>query len=121
MTAQSSRRMSGGGTKLIVGTVILTSVALTSCRENDYLGRRDTISLGAGDAAASNRVVHMKDPWPRYAKNKNINVDGKRMSLGVERYQKNESLEPVGSDTTERFKDEDAPKGPPPEGGPKSP
>lgn len=121
MSAQASRGMPGRWTKLIMATVGISCVTLTACRENQYLGRRESITLGAGDAAASNRAIMMKDPWPHYAKNKNIAVDGKRMLLGVERYQKNQSLDPVGTDTTERFKEEEPPEGPPPEGGPKLP
>ena len=68
---------------------------------------------GAGDAAASNRVIQTIDPWPRYAKNKNFTTDGKRMMVGVTRYQENKSLEPEGSDTTERFKEDDSPEDPP--------
>lgn len=120
MTARRSRRMPGVGTKLTMATLAISCLAVTSCRDNEYLGRRDKISLHGGDAAATNRVVHMQNPWPHHARNKNIGVDGKRILLGVERYQKNESLEPAGTDTTERFQDEDPPEGPPPEG-PKSP
>ena len=32
-----------------------------------YFDRRDTITLGAGDAMATNRVTQMIDPWPRPA------------------------------------------------------
>ena len=31
-----------------------------------YYDRRETVSLGAGDAVATNKVAQMVDPWPRY-------------------------------------------------------
>ena len=34
-----------------------------------YYDRRETISLGAGDAVATNKVTHMIDPWPRHSMN----------------------------------------------------
>jgi hypothetical protein len=51
-----------------------------------YLDRRDTVSFGAGDAVAVNKVAHMVDPWPIYAGNRNIPHDGERMAAAAERY-----------------------------------
>ena len=61
---------------------------------------------------AHNRAVHTVDPWPVQSKNTDIAVDGKRMMVGIKRYQANESLEASPTDTTERFKKDDAPKPP---------
>ena len=36
---------------------------LAGCSE--YLDRRDTVALSAGDAVATNKVTQMVDPWPR--------------------------------------------------------
>lgn len=101
--------------RAVLAGVALSTLLLAGCREtNPYWGRRDTISLGAGDAAARNRVAHTIDPWPVYAKDTNLPADGKRMMVGIKRYQANESLEPESTDTTERFKKDDAPKPPGP-------
>ena len=51
--------------------------ALAGCSE--YLDRRDTISLGGGDAVATNRVAQMVDPWPRASANRNIAFNGEKM------------------------------------------
>jgi hypothetical protein len=51
-----------------------------------YLDRRDTVSFGAGDAVAANKVTQMVDPWPVYAGNRNISYDGERMQAAAERY-----------------------------------
>lgn len=71
-------------------------VATTGCRQNDYLARRDSVTLGAGDASAVNRVVHTVDPWPGYVTDQRLPADGERMGLAVKRYRANESLPPRG-------------------------
>lgn len=54
-----------------------------------YLDRRDTVSFGAGDAVAANKVTHMIDPWPVRAGDRNISFDGERMADAAERYRTN--------------------------------
>ena len=83
-------------------------VTLGGCREGQYKRykhARDTITLSAGDAVAHNKAVQTINPWPVYARNKHQTTDGKRVLLGMERYQKNESIEPQGTDTSETFQD----------------
>ena len=48
--------------------------ALAGCSE--YLDRRDTISLGGGDAVATDKVTQMVDPWPRASADNNIAFNG---------------------------------------------
>ncbi len=87
--------------------VILTGLALASLmtsacrREGQYLGRRDAVYFGAGNAVAHNKAVHTIDPWPRYAQSNRWKTDGKRMMIGIGRYQANESLEPKGLPTSD--------------------
>ncbi len=111
-----NRTMPGLAVKVgCIGAVILSSALLAACRDtNQYLSRRDTIMLGAGDAMAHNRAVHTIDPWAPHSKDTNIPADGKRMMVGIKRYQENKSLEPEGEDTTERFEEQEG--GPPPAG-----
>jgi hypothetical protein len=59
-------------------------MALSGCV--DYIERRDTITLAAGDAQDWNKVVHTADPWPPYAMNNNIPGDGKRTAQVIQRY-----------------------------------
>jgi hypothetical protein len=94
-----------------IAVSILTLGACQERRYNRYLHARDTITLSAGDAVAHNKAVQTIDPWPAYSRKAAHTTDGKRILLGMERYQKNESLEPQGMETSERFKDEG---GPPP-------
>jgi hypothetical protein len=62
----------------------LLLMALGGCV--DYLERRDTITLAAGDAQNWNKVVHIADPWPPYAGNTNIPGDGQRTAGVIRRY-----------------------------------
>ena len=67
---------------------LATTLLLGACTDM-YLDRRDTVSFGAGDAVAANKVTHMVDPWPAYAGNRNIAYDGERMQAAAERYRTN--------------------------------
>jgi hypothetical protein len=51
-----------------------------------YFQRKDTVTLGAGNAKAVNSATHVIDPWPRYVGNTRIPGDGERMAGAVERY-----------------------------------
>jgi len=95
----------------LIGLGLLAApIALSGCRaENRYLARRDSITLGAGEAVARNNEIQVIDPWPKQSQNPDFRTDGKRMLVGIERYQRNESLEPEGEDTTERFANEESP------------
>lgn len=87
--------------RLVLTTAaILAPAMLSGCNEDDYLARRDTVSLSAGDAVATNAVTHTIDPWSRNAKNTDINQEGGRARVGVERYQQNKSIPPKGVNTT---------------------
>lgn len=51
-----------------------------------YFQRKDTVTLGAGDAKAVNSATHVIDPWPRNVGNTRIPGNGERMVGAVERY-----------------------------------
>jgi hypothetical protein len=65
-----------------------------------YYDRRETVSLGAGDDLAANRVAQMVDPWPRYVGDKNIAFNGQRMQAANERYRFNRVIPPVNVTTS---------------------
>ncbi|MBX2806046.1 MAG: pilus assembly protein [Hyphomicrobiales bacterium] len=69
---------------------------LAGCYERDYYTQRDTISLGAGDAVATNANAQTIDPWPPHAKDTDIDLEGPRAVVAVDRYQTNTSLKPKG-------------------------
>ena len=67
---------------------LAAATALSGCTDM-YLDRRDTVTFGAGDAVAANKVTQMVDPWPVYAGNRNLAFDGERMQAAAERYRTN--------------------------------
>ena len=75
-----------GGSMLLLG----------GCYDRDYYSQSDTITLGAGDAVATNAITQTIDPWPPHAKNTDIDLEGPRAAVAVERYQTNTSLKPKG-------------------------
>lgn len=103
---------------LIVGGLVLATTSTAGCREGQYLARRDSVTYSAGEAMAHNRAIHTVDPWPRYAKDTRHRTDGKRMMIGIGRYQANESINPEGLATNDPFADAGggAPPAPPVDG-----
>ena len=81
----------------------LAATALTGACTDMYLDRRDSVSFAAGDAAASNAVTHMVDPWPVAAGNRNITYDGDRMQAAAERYRTGKTT-PLSSASTSSVK-----------------
>lgn len=70
-------------------------------RHDVYRARRDSITMGAGNAVATNRAIHTIDPWPWYVQDKKINTNGERMYKAVDCYEKNQSIEPEGLATND--------------------
>jgi len=70
-------------------------------RDDVYLARRDSITLSAGNAVATNRAIQTIDPWPWYVRDKRIHTNGERMYIAVDCYEKNQSKEPAGLATSE--------------------
>ena len=73
----------------VVLAVLTLPVGLSGCLgvySGLYFDRRETISMHGGDAAASNKVAQMIDPWPAEARDRNIPGDGERQQKAIERY-----------------------------------
>ena len=75
--------------------------ALAGCSE--YLDRRDTIALSAGNAIATDQVTQMVDPWPRDSANRDIAFNGAKMQSAVERYRTNRVIPPKGTGTSATY------------------
>jgi hypothetical protein len=54
--------------------VILLVLGLAGCA--DYMNRRDSVTLGAGNALEGNIGLHTIDPFPEVAKDTDINRNG---------------------------------------------
>jgi PBP1b-binding outer membrane lipoprotein LpoB len=78
----------------------LTALALLLAACSQYLDRRDSVSLNAGNALATNAATEMVDPWPRDSANRNIAFNGERMQAAVARYRTGKVIQPIGMDTS---------------------
>lgn len=88
------------------------SISVSGC--SDYVKRRDTIWLGAGEAVETNIVTQEYDPWPVGARSVRIASDGERAQHAVERYRNPHSGAGTGGNTALQT----APGGSPPPKGP---
>ena len=73
---------------LVLGT------AVAGCSDM-YYDRRETVSLGAGDAVAINRTTHTIDYWPRHSMNNRIAANGQLMQSAQDRYNRGKVVTPV--------------------------
>ena len=78
---------------------LMLGTMLAGCADM-YWDRRENISLATGDAVASNKVVHMIDPWPPMSTQKNLAFDGTRAQAAAERYRNNRVTPPVNVTTS---------------------
>lgn len=80
----------------------LASVLVSGC--NEYLERRDNISLAAGDAIAANKAVQTINRWPDAARQDRWLSDGERARIAESRYRRRavpspKSLDKSGGNT----------------------
>ncbi len=75
-------------------------LCLTGCFDDSHYTHRDFVSEVAGDAIAVNTATQTINPWPKEAKDSNINVDGKRLGIAIKRYQADKSTPPRGLNTS---------------------
>jgi hypothetical protein len=85
------------GAQRAVAAAVMLGALVAGCSDI-YFDRRETVSLGAGDAVAANEVEQMVDPWPRYSNNKNLTFNGERMQRAVECYRIDKVTQPVDLD-----------------------
>ena len=79
-------------TSLRIISFPMVCLMLSACTQysNQYAERKDSITLGAGDAVASNAALQVPTPWPRYSNNTTIAMDGERIARAVARYREGE-------------------------------
>ena len=85
------------GAQRAVAAAVMLGALVAGCSDI-YFDRRESVSLGAGDAVAANEVEQMVDPWPRYSNNKNLTFNGERMQRAVECYRIDKVTPPVDLD-----------------------
>jgi hypothetical protein len=91
---------SRSGTKTLAAVVVI-GTAVAGCSEM-YFDRRDTVSLGAGDAIATNKVTQTIDPWPRHSSNDRIAANGQLMQAAQDRYKRGKAYTPALPTQTSR-------------------
>lgn len=79
---------------------LLVGGTLAGCSTDIYRDRRETVALGADDAVAANKVVHMIDPWPAASGNNNIRGEGHVVAAAIERYRTGKVIKPIGTGTS---------------------
>lgn len=85
---------------LAVGSAVLFCVSLSACIDEEHFAHHDFVSPVTGDAVAVNQATQTINPWPKEAKDSTINVDGKRLAIGIARYEANKSIPPRGTSTS---------------------
>jgi hypothetical protein len=85
------------------GAILVAAATLTACSDL-YLDRRETVSLGAADAVATNKIVQMVDPWPPAAANRRYAFDGDKMRSAAARYRTGKIIQPQGLGTTSSWR-----------------
>jgi hypothetical protein len=81
-------------------TSVFLGGALAGCSTDIYRDRRETVALGADDAVAANKVVHMIDPWPAASGNNHIPGEGHVVAAAIERYRTGKVIKPIGTSTS---------------------
>jgi hypothetical protein len=94
-------RLRADKTRIVAGAVLLASL-LAGCSDI-YYDRRETVSFAAGDSGASAQAVHVIDPWPAAAYNRNIAYNGPRVAGAIERYRTGKIIEPKGTGTSSTY------------------
>ena len=77
-----------------IAAIVVLGTAVAGCSDI-YYDRRDTISLGTGDAIATNKVTQTIDPWPAHSGRNRIAYSGQRMQLAQDRYNRGKVITPV--------------------------
>jgi hypothetical protein len=65
-----------------------------------FIERSDKLSLGGGDAVATNKILQTQDPWPVASANRNLPMHGHVAAGAIERYRTGKVIPPVGMGTS---------------------
>jgi type IV pilus biogenesis protein CpaD/CtpE len=76
--------------RIILSPMVCLMFSACTQYSNQYAERKDSITLGAGDAVASNAALQITNPWPRYSNDTTIAMDGERIARAVARYREGE-------------------------------
>ena len=71
--------------RLVLAAAALAGALSAAGCHDAYIARRDGVTFQAGDAVASNKAMHIIDPWPASAKSARIPASGTRAVSAIER------------------------------------
>ncbi|MEQ1715009.1 MAG: hypothetical protein ABL907_03325 [Hyphomicrobium sp.] len=77
----------------------LTAVAVLGSGCDDYLDRRDTVTLGVGDSVAINRATQTINRWPAAARRDRWLSDGEQARIAQSRYRRRAVPNPKSLDS----------------------
>jgi type IV pilus biogenesis protein CpaD/CtpE len=83
----------------MLAAMSVLGMTLAACSDV-YYDRRETLTLSAGNAVASNIAAQTVDPWPPAAGDRNIPMDGELAQKAAERYRTNKVTPPQGIGTS---------------------
>ena len=88
----------------LVPLALMAGVGLGGWDEDElhyrYRAHGDTVTRGAGNAAASNIAIQTINPWPNSSRRTQIDQNGARAHIAIKRYETNTSIVPRGLNRT---------------------
>ena len=70
--------------RLVAAAALAGALSAGGCHDA-YIARRDGVTFQAGDAVASNKAMHIIDPWPASASSARIPGRGTQAATAIER------------------------------------
>jgi hypothetical protein len=80
--------------------VALLAISLAACDHSMYRSSATPIP-GYGNAIRQNNSVMIIDPQPATAANTDLDLDGRRAGIAIERYRQNKVIPPIPQSTTD--------------------
>ena len=91
-------RQNSAARKTVAGKLAISAFIVAMPTGNgfcqDYLERRDTITLGVGDATETNKAIQTITRWPKASRQDRWVSDGQRASAAMVRYHAGKAAAP---------------------------
>lgn len=104
LATRTDKKPAARATLLALAGIALAGCDIHSSYYSDlprpYVERRETMTPGAGDAVASNKVLQMQDPWPVASADRNLTQHGHTAAASIERYRTGKVIVPIGMSTS---------------------
>jgi hypothetical protein len=94
----------------IARPLLAAMIAATVAGCDEYLDRRETVTLGVGDSIAINKATQSIRRWPEASRDAYWPSDGERARIAIERYRSRSVGEEKSGDTFKPADSSSAPK-----------